>query len=132
MTWTWILLCIATFRWALDPLILMPSVCQGLLPRDETALSSCPQYCSWHTSKVVFLKPLLPVSVTILYNLTNKHMLSVVFCCRVEEIINCEDTSVDDKEIASSTQDNQVMVLLHGGNLMFLRNALQAPVTKPR
>jgi hypothetical protein len=59
-------------------------------------------------------------------------MLSVVFCCRVEEIINCEDTSVDDKEIASSTQDNQVMVLLHGGNLMFLRNALQAPVTKPR
>jgi hypothetical protein len=50
----------------------------------------------------------------------------------VEEIISCEDISADDREAASSTQDNRVMVVLHGGGLMFLRSALEAPVTHPQ
>lgn len=50
----------------------------------------------------------------------------------MEETIGCEDICADDREAASSTQDDEVMVVLHGAGLMFLRSALQAPVTRPQ
>jgi len=49
----------------------------------------------------------------------------------VEEV-SCEGFAADARGTTSSTQDNQVMVVVHNGGLMFLHSALQVPVTHPQ
>jgi hypothetical protein len=47
----------------------------------------------------------------------------------VEEVVSCIDFAADGRRAVSPTHDDQVMVVVHDGNLMFLHKALQVPVT---
>jgi hypothetical protein len=47
----------------------------------------------------------------------------------VEEVVSCVDFAADGRGAVSPTHDDQVMVVMNGGSLMFLHNELQVPVT---
>ena len=52
--------------------------------------------------------------------------------CRVEEVISCEDFACDDRGATASTEDNQVMLVMHGESLVYLQSEVQVPVTRPQ